>query len=282
MQVTSQVTTDLHNLAHLTFSSQNCNSLNRSTNCPKQTKKIAAILALQTTFIFLSDLRLNTNNYGFNNLFSPRYDMYHNSTSNKRGVGILIARSLTYTIIQSFTDNKNNVLALRLRLGDSDIILISIYGPNNNYKDFFHFIRSVLINNRNTLVICAGDWNTIYSTDPSEVNIDTINMNSPPSPIRSAWLSELCEDFNLSDPFRAKYPYKQEFTYISRSGTRNRSRLDFFIISDRLLYVCNKCDISLSLQTELFDHKNIYMSFCTNRKPSNHHINPSIFTHCRY
>jgi hypothetical protein len=58
--------------------------------------------------------------------------------------------------------------------------------------------------------------------------------------------------------------------------------LIFFIISDRLLSVCNQCAISPSLQTELFDHKNIFMSFSTNRKPSNHYINPSIFTHCRF
>jgi exonuclease III len=187
------VTTDIRNLTHLTFSSQNCNSLNLSTNCPKQTKKIAAILALQTTFIFLSDLRLNTDNIGFNNLFSPRYDMMHNSTTNKRGVGILIARSLAYTITQSYSGNKNNVLALRLRLGDSDVILISIYGPNNNDKDFFLFIRNVLNSNRNIPIICAGDWNMTYSTDHTEANVDIINMNSPPSPLRSAWLSELCE-----------------------------------------------------------------------------------------
>jgi exonuclease III len=155
--------------------------------------------------------------------------MLHNSTTNKRGVGILIARSLAYTITQSYSDNNNNVLALRLRLGDCDVILISIYGPNNNDKEFFLFIRNILNNNRNIPIICAGDW------------------NSPPSPLRSAWLSELCEEFNLSDPFRAKYPYKQEFTYIPRSGTRNRSRLDFFIISDRLLSVCNQCAISPSL-----------------------------------
>jgi hypothetical protein len=162
------VTTDIRNLTYLTFSSQNCNSLNLSTNCPKQTKKVAAILALQTTFIFLSDL------------FSPRYDMLHNSTTNKRGVGILIARSLSYTITQSYSDNKNNVLALRLRLAECDVILISIYGPNNNDKEFFLFIRNILDKNRNIPIICAGDWNTTYSTDHTDANLDIINMNSPP------------------------------------------------------------------------------------------------------
>jgi exonuclease III len=74
-----------------------------STCCPKQTRKVAAILALQTTIIFLSDLRLNTDTLGYTNLFSPRYEMYHNSKDNKRGVGILISSNLQYTVNQEYT-----------------------------------------------------------------------------------------------------------------------------------------------------------------------------------
>ena len=47
-------------LSCLSFSIQNCNSLNVSTSCPKQVKKIKAILDLDTDVIFLSDLRFNT------------------------------------------------------------------------------------------------------------------------------------------------------------------------------------------------------------------------------
>jgi exonuclease III len=124
--------------ANLTFSSQNCNSLNISTNCPKQMKKIAAILALQTSIIFLSDIRLNTGTTGeLNNLFSPNYNFYHNSIRSKRGVGILISNKLQYSVLQSYTDNNDNILGLKLRFGDSVILLISVYGPNQNNDCFF-------------------------------------------------------------------------------------------------------------------------------------------------
>ena len=45
----------------LTYSIQNCNSLNISTVCQKQISKIIAITALCTDIIFLSDIRLNVN-----------------------------------------------------------------------------------------------------------------------------------------------------------------------------------------------------------------------------
>jgi hypothetical protein len=45
----------------LTFGNQNCNSLNLSTSCEKQLKKIATITESGKDFIFLSDIRLSNN-----------------------------------------------------------------------------------------------------------------------------------------------------------------------------------------------------------------------------
>ena len=46
-------------LSNLTIGIQNCNSLNVSTNCPKQLKKVKAIMDMNHDVIFLSDIRLN-------------------------------------------------------------------------------------------------------------------------------------------------------------------------------------------------------------------------------
>jgi exonuclease III len=229
------VTNNLKNISHLTFSTQNCNSLNISTNCPKQGKKIAAILALQTTIIFLSDIRLNTNNVPFNNFFSPRYDMIHNSTENRRGVGILISRTLQYTLLNEYRDNNNNVLALRIDVCGTIILLISVYGPNNNDMEFYTYLRNIRYKYPGIPTICAGDWNATYCTENGEGNIDIFNMSKPPSVVRSGWLADIYDNFNMSDPFRAIHYAKKEYTYVPRDGGKNRSRIDFFKISDCLL-----------------------------------------------
>jgi hypothetical protein len=75
---------------------------------------------------------------------------------------------------------------------------------------------------------------------------------------------------------------KKDFTYIPRDGGRNRSRLDFFLISDTLLGICNNCYISPSLNIALFDHKSVMLSFLSKKRLSNHFINPSIFNHPRF
>jgi exonuclease III len=133
-------------------------------------------------------------------------------------------------------------------------------------KFFFSDLRNFFSQNTDLPIICAGDWNATYCTEDGIGNIDTLNMLHPPSIIRSAWLAEICDQFNLSDPFRVLHYNKKEFTFIPKAGTSNRSRLDFFLISDRLLTICNQCFISASLQSELFDHKSINLTFQSKKK----------------
>jgi hypothetical protein len=124
-------------LSDLSFASQNCNSLNISTNCPKQLKKVATILALQTTIIFLSDLRLNSNKVPVENLFSPYYDLYHNSPSSKRGTGKLLMKKLQYTVLNEYRDTIGNILGLCKSISNVKLLVISICGPNDNDINFF-------------------------------------------------------------------------------------------------------------------------------------------------
>jgi hypothetical protein len=184
--------------------------------------------------------------------------------------------------LSEFRDDDNNILALQLEISGSTILLVSIYGPNTNDFTFFRNMEKILKDNKNIPVICAGDWNATYCTDSSTCNIDVINMCNPPSHIRSGWISDICDKFNLSDPFRTIHYNSRDFTYVPRDGGKNRSRIDFFLVSDMLLRICNKCTISPSLNTSLFDHKSITLTFNVSNKPKQHYINPIIFKHPRF
>jgi hypothetical protein len=72
--------------------------------------------------------------------------------------------------------------------------------------------------------------------------------------------------FSLTDPFRFLYPEKLEYSYIPRNIlANNKSRLDFFIISDSLLDCVTDCNIAPNLQNKLFDHRAISLTFNQNR-----------------
>jgi hypothetical protein len=87
-------------------------------------------------------------------------------------------------------------------------------------------------------------------------------MKNVPNMAHSKRLQELSRQHNLSDPFRYFFPDRHEFTYTPRNTLlNNRSRIDFFVISETLLDSLSDCKIANALQNKLFDHKAVTISF---------------------
>ena len=81
-------------------------------------------------------------------------------------------------------------------------------------------------------------------------------MTNPPNLRHSKLLKNLCDDLLLTDPYRCKYPNRLEYTYVpSAVNKKNRSRLDFFIVSQSILEEIKHCNIKPTTQNKLFDHK---------------------------
>jgi hypothetical protein len=115
-------------------------------------------------------------------------------------------------------------------------------------------------------VILAGDWNATYSTENIEQNMDCFKMQRLPNLMHSRKINDLCAEYSLTDPFRFLYPEKLEYSYVPRNIlANNKSRLDFFIISDSLLDCVSDCNIAPNLQNKLFDHRAISFTLNQNR-----------------
>ncbi len=96
--------------------------------------------------------------------------------------------------------------------------------------------------------------------------IRTLNMVNIPSKRRSKWLKDMCDNLVLKDPYRYFYPDRKEFTYVpNANANNNRSRLDFFLISEPLLLACLNCTIAHHLDSMLFDHKSVRLNFRFNK-----------------
>jgi exonuclease III len=248
------------------FSSINCNSLNMSsTGKLNQSVKIYAITKLKTDIIFLSDIRLSNRNLiscsnEINKLFQLNpygaYKFYFNSTKNKRGTGILIKNNLDVTVVDSIADPDENFLIQRICVSGTNITIGSIYGPNTLDLNFFERLKESLIQLGTDKVIIAGDWNCLYSNDPVNYNIDCLNMANVPNSRHSQQVKNICDELNLTDPYRFQFPNKKDYSYIPKAlGARNRSRIDFFLVSVPLLNQRFECDILPNLQCKMFDHK---------------------------
>jgi exonuclease III len=88
-----------------------------------------------------------------------KYDFFFNSSMNKRGVGILLKKNKNFVILEQLNSEDENAILLRTTLGGTEVILISIYGPNSNDPEFFNNLCTWLNRYNNIPIIIAGDWN---------------------------------------------------------------------------------------------------------------------------
>jgi exonuclease III len=241
-----------------------------------QRLKIEAITDIRADIIFLSDLRMGNKNLtsaknDISNMFlinsSNSYNLIANSTQNKRGVGILLSRNLNYTVLETGADPGENFLILKISLGEQQIILVSVYGPNNHDPVFFQSLFRALKNMGDIPIVMGGDFNTTFSSEKIENNIDCCNMVDLPNFRHSVYVNEFCEALNLTDPYRVLYPVKREYSYKPFGNTRkNRSRIDFFLVSNSLLDREFECSINKYTLGTFFDHKPIFLKFKAKNK----------------
>jgi exonuclease III len=162
----------------LSVFSQNVQSLNISSLCKKTSKKIFSVTREKDEIVLLSDIRLNSSkqvaatmdigkHFGFRG-----YSFIHNSTTNSRGVGILISNKLQATIHNTYRDLDCNLLIIDVTIAGKRFILGSVYGPNTDTESFFTDIIHTCNSYGNPNVILGGDWNTTVDGHPTNSNIE--------------------------------------------------------------------------------------------------------------
>ena len=155
-------------------------------------------------------------------------------------------------------DPEENFIFIRTSLLGKNLLLGAIYGPNNTSRDFYRRISAILELYTNCSIIIGGDWNTVLDQSPVGNNIDIFKMASIPNPKNSELLRKMVVEYELSDPFRVLHPSVHSFTYSPFGLMRkNRSRLDFLLISQNNLPSLLDCEISSAPAIGLFDHKSV-------------------------
>jgi exonuclease III len=119
-----------------------------------QFHKIYGITKLRSDIILMSDTRLCNRNLVsaeddikklfLNNPYG-QYNAWFNSTQNKRGVGILIKKKISVSVLRVMADRTENYLLQELMMSGERLIIGSIYGPNNLDRQFFVNLENDLI-----------------------------------------------------------------------------------------------------------------------------------------
>ena len=78
---------------------------------------------------------------------------------------------------------EENFLFIRAKINGSEVLLGSIYGPNNTVHDFYRHIQGIIQENSDCKIIVRGDWNTVWDRNKKNININNFNMQSIPNKI---------------------------------------------------------------------------------------------------
>lgn len=160
----------------------------------------------------------------------------HN-TSNSRGVAILFNKNFEYNIIDTILDPRGNYVAIKLRMFETDISLISMYGPNIDDPAFYDKIGDILNDFDTPSIILCGDWNTVQNQ-----NLDTKHYMRDNNVRARDRVNRLKEEYELVDPWRVNNPNKRQFTWFQRNPTK-MARLDYFFISADIMARTDKTEI---------------------------------------
>jgi len=265
--------------SNLSFAAINCNSLNTST-LKSANMKIASILKLNADVIFLSDVRLGSRAAAVQASTKSRYQMLYNSTNTKRGVALLIKNGLGLDIDETMNDAEENILLIKCTINNNSFVLGSVYGPNEDNETFFINLARFLERCQGSNIVLAGDWNTTVSGRNVENNADVHNMRSIPSATRTLWLNDLMARFNMIDIFRHRNGDVRDYTYVPFGSVRkNRSRIDYFLVSDSLIGHVSDCSIMQHNLGKMFDHRPIFLALGTVKKKGRTVLNNRILNH---
>ena len=158
--------------------------------------------------------------------------------SQSRGVAIFINKEIPIKILDSFSDNRGNIMSILIEFEGKMILIEGIYGPNQDEPQFYSdeaFQRLATLNPYHG--IYAGDFNIALDS-----NLDTLNYQTSPNPRAKTSLINKMNELGLVDIFRELNPTEKKYTW-KQWGSHKFARLDYFLVSNSLLPYVQKIDI---------------------------------------
>ena len=197
------------------------------------------------------------------------------NSSNSAGVAILLNKP--YEVIKHTEILVGRLQALSIEINDTEVILLNIYGPNNNDKTFFEQLETFIAENDDKTFIIGGDFNVVLNT-----NLDKKNGRNETNEHNRNKLFRLIENYDLVDIWRVLHPDSKQFTWHSNSRPPIFCRLDYFLVSTNISNRIKKSNITTNIRS---DHSLVYLVLETTKQrrgPGYFKMNNSVLTEEAY
>lgn len=172
-------------------------------------------------------------------------------SSYARGIAVLVHKSVPLRIHKTILDPAGRYIIIQASLINQDLILVNLYGPNNDDPNFYNNLFLQMYSLRGVIII-GGDFNC--ALDPKLDRSSGIDLTHARS---RKIIHQFMQELNLIDIWRVKNPTKKE--YSCHSTTHNTySRIDYFLVSNLLAPVVNGCEYKSIL---ISDHALLLLNY---------------------
>ena len=239
-------------LESLNIISFNCNGLADK----KKRKDVLDFLRTDNSSIYLlQETHWNSNHENLIRSIWGFECIVAGNDSASRGVAILFKNNFKYKIHRIHKDKEGRFIIVDIEVINKRVTLVNLYAPSSGDNPvFFQTLFDNLLAFQNEEMILAGDWNValnpkLDSSHPS--NIYKVRS-------RKTVLSFMNNN-NVIDIFRKLNGDSRKYTWRRINGTQ-RSRIDFFLVSDTLGLVVKDVEV---LTGYLSDHSIVKLKLKT-------------------
>lgn len=216
----------------LNFLTWNCRGIN---NPVKRSKVLHHLHLLKAHIVFLQETHLKVSQHL---ALRCRWvgQVFHSSFQGRaRGVAILFHKSIPFTCSNVISDRNGRYVIISGTLFSTKVLLVNIYGPNQDDGDFFKSVFSLLPDMSSHKLILGGDFNCWL--DP---RLDRSSSKFTALSATAKVIRNFMSEFAISDPLRVFHPTKKAYSFFSPVH-HNFTRIDYFLVDDRLLQFTSNC-----------------------------------------
>ena len=148
----------------------------------------------------------------------------------RRGVAILISRTISYEHISEIKDKKGRFVMVICKIEGVLMTLLNIYAPPGSEWPFYKSLFDLMVTQSQGILICAGDLNQRL-----QPHLDASAGDTGPKPLTRK-INLIMSELGIVDVWRASHPSSREYTYYSAPHTLY-ARLDYYFVFDRDLHI---------------------------------------------
>ena len=163
--------------------------------------------------------------------------VYSASNGKKRGVAILISKTLAFSAEKVVQDKSGRYVMVVGSVGGTEISILNVYAPNEYDPGFFKEIANIIAENSKGMLVIGGDFNAVQDGKKDRNPIE----KGPQSP-KTHTLNNFISELGLVDPWRTKNPKGKDFSFFSNVHN-SYSRIDFFCLPQQYMYKVIECQI---------------------------------------